>query len=145
LQGIVARTWFTFGYLRSVYVNDSLDLFEFLLASPWFKENVPWLMFRSCVRLLLIMFIGAFPEGAPPMDPGLSWSSDNRVFFSAGVTIMSIELAGEPAGFASEATLHTYECADGSFSDVSSDACSSEVISLFPSMYFMMVTLSTIG
>lgn len=57
-QVIIARTWFTFGYLRAIRIRESIDVVEELIASPWFKASMAWTAFRTVMQALMFAFLG---------------------------------------------------------------------------------------
>jgi hypothetical protein len=58
-QGVVARTWFSFGFLRIVHVSEIYRLVEFFFAHRALVDTVPWQIAMIVSNFFVGLFIAA--------------------------------------------------------------------------------------
>jgi hypothetical protein len=59
MQGIVARTWFTLGFLRAAYVGEAFSVALSVLSEPQQRESVGWQLTLNFGRLVAFLFVAA--------------------------------------------------------------------------------------
>lgn len=156
--GVLARTWFSFGYLRAVYARDVFDIVE-QLTTPARRSTSDSSREGSGIASESVVLasgddaqVMGFSTVAKrsPLTQSLSYQVGKfmtnvlAVLFIIACSTYCLELLGEIPGTLQSSLLHLYRCEDGSVTP-DPDAKCDETFSIFTAMYFSVVTLATVG